>query len=330
MNRPNNKPKQRLGITIPFPGQLHQQRPLIEELQTLGYTDAWTGESDAFDGLTPLALASTWAPQLRLGTAILPVYTRGPALLAQSAATMASAAPGRFVLGIGTSSNVIVNRWNATDFDQPYMRVRDTIRFLREAFSGEKVTNDYETFSIKGFRLGVKVPEPVPIYLAALREQMLRLAAREADGVITNWISPADARGINQIVTTENPNTELVSRLFVIPTANREEALRIARFLLAAYINVDVYKAFHIWLGRGDALAEHWAQWDAGDRKGSLNKIPESVIDDLLIHGSVEQCRAKIEAYQKSGVHCPVLMILPTEGQDHFEVVRALGQNPPS
>src|SRR5277367_3427434 len=97
------------------------------------------------DGFTPLALASIWAPSLRLGTAIIPVYTRGPATLAMSAATMAAAAPGRFVLGIGSSSNVIVERWNCVPFEQPYQRVRDTVRFLHAAMGGEKVTEEYET-----------------------------------------------------------------------------------------------------------------------------------------------------------------------------------------
>ena len=83
---------------------------------------------------------------------------------------LAQAAPGRFVFGVGTSSNVIVERWNDIPFDKPYERTRDVVRFLREALSGEKVTADLETFSVRGFKLGVPPPEPVPILVAALRE----------------------------------------------------------------------------------------------------------------------------------------------------------------
>ncbi len=108
----------RPGMTIPLPGPLHAQRDRIVELADLGYTDVWTAESDGGDGLTPLALASVWEPRLRLGTAILPAYTRAPACMAQSAATLADAAPGRFVLGIGSSSNVIVERWNGIPFER--------------------------------------------------------------------------------------------------------------------------------------------------------------------------------------------------------------------
>ena len=120
------------GITIPFDrAPLHAQQERISELADLGYTDAWSAETDGTDAFTPLVLTSQWAPSLRLGTAIVPVFTRGPAVIAQSALAMAQAAPGRFVLGLGTSSDVIVGRWNGIEFDEPYKRVRDTVRFVR-------------------------------------------------------------------------------------------------------------------------------------------------------------------------------------------------------
>lgn len=111
---------QRYGITVPFDGiPLAEHRSVIEELPDLGYTDTWTGEASAADGFSPLAAASIWAPSLNLGTAVVPVYTRGPGLLTMQAATLADFAPGRFSLGIGTSSDVIVERWNTTHSKSP-------------------------------------------------------------------------------------------------------------------------------------------------------------------------------------------------------------------
>ena len=130
---------QRFGMTVPFDGQqLHEQRDRFERLERLGYTDLWTAEAMGADGLTPLTLGAVWTPSMRLGTAILPAYTRGPALLAQSVAGLASAAPGRFVLGIGSSSNVIVERWNGIPFEKPFQQTRDMVRFLKAALGGEK------------------------------------------------------------------------------------------------------------------------------------------------------------------------------------------------
>ena len=124
--------------------------------------------------------------------AITPAYTRGPALLAQSLASMADAAPGRFFCGLGASSQVIVADWNGLAFENQYRRIADTLRFLRLAFSGEKVTEEFETFKVKGFRLA-RIPEQLPpVYLAALRPGMLHLAGREADGAILNWLSAED------------------------------------------------------------------------------------------------------------------------------------------
>src|SRR4051794_37045198 len=124
----------RSGMTVPlFDLPLAEHRAWLEELLDLGYTDLWSSEADGTDAFTPLALAAAWTPQARLGTAIVPAFTRGPAVLAQTAAALAEAAPGRFVLGIGTSSNVIVQQWNDIPFDEPYKRTRDVVRFLRRA-----------------------------------------------------------------------------------------------------------------------------------------------------------------------------------------------------
>jgi alkanesulfonate monooxygenase SsuD/methylene tetrahydromethanopterin reductase-like flavin-dependent oxidoreductase (luciferase family) len=109
----------RYGVTIPFDGiPLGEQRGVIEELADRGYTDLWTAEAGGGDGFTPLVLASQWAPSLRLGCAIFPAFTRGPALLAMSIASLCQAAPGRVVVGIGASSNVIVEQWNGIPFDE--------------------------------------------------------------------------------------------------------------------------------------------------------------------------------------------------------------------
>ena len=302
----------RYGMTIPFDGvALHDQREWVEELASLGYTDVWSAEADGADAFTPLALASVWAPSLRLGTAIVPAFTRGPALLAQSAASMADAAPGRFVLGLGTSSNVIVERWNGIAFREPYARMRDTVRFLRRALRGEKVTETYDTFAVQGFRLKLRPEQPVPILVAALRQGMLDLAGREGDGAIINWLSADDVARVAPIVTAHGVDKEVVARIFVAPSEDVDTVRAAARYAIAAYLNVPVYRAFHEWLGRTDDLADMWAAWGAGDRPSALAAIPDHVVDDLVVHGTPEQCRAHVQRYVDNGVTTPALAVLP-------------------
>jgi probable F420-dependent oxidoreductase len=310
----------RWGLTIPLMGMpLAQHQEIVAELEELGYTDAWSAETNGTDAFTPLALASQWAPGLRLGPAIVPVYTRGPGLLAQQAATLAGLAPGRFVLGIGTSSPAIVQRWNGIPFEEPYQRVRDTLRFLRRALAGEKVTD--EALGVKGFKLDNAPETPPEIVLAALRPGMLRLAAREADGAITNWLSPQDVR---QVRAELGGDKELLARIFVCPTPNAEEARALGRWMIAAYLTVPVYAAFHQWLGRGERLAAMNEAWAAGDRKAALAAVPDEVVDELVVHGTPEACRERVREYVDNGLDTPILAVLPADGVKMPEAVRAL------
>ncbi|HEX8135316.1 MAG TPA: LLM class F420-dependent oxidoreductase [Actinomycetes bacterium] len=312
------------GITLPLEGvPLPQQRELVTQLADLGYTDVWSSESGAADAFTPLALASAWAPTLRLGTAIVPVYTRGPATLAQCAATLAAAAPGRFTLGIGASSNVIVERWNGLEFDRPYQRVRDTARFLRAALSGGKVSERYPTFAVDGFRLQLVPEQPPTLLIAALRPGMLRLAGRESEGAVVTWLSADDVRTVAPYVREAGPGKQVVARIYLAATDDAEAARAIARRAIAAYLTVPVYKAFHQWLGRGERLQALWRAWEAGDRKDALAAIPDELVDELVVHGPPERCREQVARYVEAGVTTPVLSLLPTGG-DLREAVRAL------
>jgi probable F420-dependent oxidoreductase len=303
-----------------------EQRAWIEELPDLGYTDVWSAEVDGIDAFTPLLLASQWAPSLRLGPAIVPIYTRGPALIAQSAASLAIESGGQFVMGLGTSSNVIVERWNGIPFEKPYQRMLDTVRFTRAALTGEKITQDYDSFSIKGFRLSAVPKEPVRILVAALREGMLRLAGREADGAIINWLSPDDVLKVAPHVHAGGDGKEIVARIFVLATEDAELARGTARSMIAAYLNVPVYAAFHEWLGRGEQLKPMWDAWQSGDRKGALTAIPDSVVDELVVWGPPEKIRETIERYIANGVTCPAPMVIPMSGGDPFQPVRDLAR----
>ena len=316
----------RYGMTVPFAGlPLGEQRDWFRELVDLGYTDVWSSEADGADAFTPLTLASVWAPELRLGTAIVPAYTRGPGCLAQTVGSVAQAAPGRFVLGVGSSSNVIVERWNDIPFEEPYKRTRDVVRFLRDALSGEKVRKEYETFSVSGFQLGVRPTEPVPILVAALREGMLRLAGREGDGAIVNWLSAEDVSTVAPIVKAFGEDKEVVARIFVAVSEDADAMRAAGRFAIAAYLNVPVYAAFHEWLGRGEALTPMWDAWKTGDRAAALEAIPDEVVDQLIVHGSPEACREHLERYRANGVDTTAVALMPFPGAlSQQEAYRAL------
>jgi probable F420-dependent oxidoreductase len=245
--------------------------------------------------------------------------------MAMTVAAMAEAAPGRFVMGLGTSSDIIVERWNGIPFERPYYKTRDMLRFLRKALTGERVEETYDTFQVRGFRLSRGAPQPPPrILVAALRSGMLRLAGKEGDGAILNWLSADDVKTVAPYVHEGGPDKEIVARIFVLPTADQEAAYAVARRACAAYLNVPVYAAFHDWLGRRELLTAMWEAWRAGDRKKATEVIPEEVLDDLILWGSPEVCREKIQRYVEAGVHTPALALMHPGGSDILDTIRRL------
>jgi probable F420-dependent oxidoreductase len=303
----------RWGMTVPLSGvPLAEHAAVYRGLADAGFTDVWSSEVAGTDAFTPLALAAAWEPRLRLGTAVAPVFTRGPGLLAMSAAALAETAPGRVQLGIGASSPVVVHDWNAVDFTHPYARSRDMLRFLRSALAGEAVDQDYETFAVRRFRLERPPATPPQVLLAALRPRMLRLAAAEADGVVLNWLAATDVPTALAETKAAGPDFEVAARIFVCPTEDAEYARKTGKRLIAAYLTVPAYAAFHRWLGREPVLAPMWQAWAAGDRKAALAAIPDALVDELIVHGSAAECRTKVQAYADAGVTVPVMALLPT------------------
>lgn len=303
----------RWGMTVPLGGvPLTGHARIYATLAAAGYTDIWSSEVAGADAFTPLALASAWQPDLRLGTAVVPVFTRGPGLLAMSAAALAEAAPGRFTLGIGSSSPVLVRDWNAASFAEPYRRTRDMLRFLRAALAGDTVDERYDTFTVRRFRLERPPAVPPPVLLAALRPRMLRLAATEADGVILNWLAAADVPTVLAALGERRPEFEIAARIFVCPTEDTGYARRLARRLITTYLTVPAYAEFHRWLGRESVLAPVWQAWAAGERDAAVAAVPDRLVDELVLHGSPEHCRAEVRRYVAAGVRTPILALLPT------------------
>jgi alkanesulfonate monooxygenase SsuD/methylene tetrahydromethanopterin reductase-like flavin-dependent oxidoreductase (luciferase family) len=125
------------------------------------------------------------------------------------------------------------------------------------------------------------------------------------------------------VVPEVGPGKEIVARIFVCPSEDADTVRSMGRFALAAYLNVGVYAAFHQWLGRGPQLEPMWKAWQAGDRKAATAAIPDEVVDDLIVHGSPEACRAHIQRYVANGVTTTALAILPF-GVDTRQAVRDL------
>jgi probable F420-dependent oxidoreductase len=308
-------PPVRWGLTVPFAGvALRDHRELYELAEAQAFDDLWTGETAGPDGFTPLALAAAWTERLRLATGIVNPFTRGVPVLAQHAAALQDASSGRFVLGLGSSSNVIVERWNGVPFAKPLSKMREALETLRPVLAGERGPG--------GFRLEQPPETPPPLIVAALRGKMLALAAELADGAFTNFLPLSGAPQVAEAFGA--PDKELVCRFFCVP-APADEALPLARRMFAAYATVPVYTEFFRWLGWGERLDPMAQAWHDGDRARALELVPDDLVREIFVFGSREEQHERLGAFAEAGITTFVLTAICPPDQLP-ETIRALAR----
>jgi alkanesulfonate monooxygenase SsuD/methylene tetrahydromethanopterin reductase-like flavin-dependent oxidoreductase (luciferase family) len=207
------------------------------------------------------------------------------------------------VLGLGASSDVIVERWNQTPFEKPLSKLRATVPALRAVLGGERGAG--------GFRLETPPQRPVPIAIAALRDRMLRLGGELGDGTFVNFLPLSAtehvvARVRDGEAVAGRGETEVICRFFCVPG----DGLDIARFMFAAYGTVAVYEAFFRALGWGSAIDPMVAAWRAGNRKLALSLAPEDLIREIFVFGGPGAMRARLDEFAARGITTLVLTLI--------------------
>lgn len=301
----------RLGLTFPlWPFDVRRSCELAVEAEALGYSDAWTAETSGPDGLSVATALGVVTESMRVGCAVVPAYTRPPALIAMGALAAHEASGGRFSLGIGASSPVIVERWMGAPFELPYTKVKETLRATKAAFTGEKVRFSGETLQIDGFKLDSAAE--VPIFLAALGPKMMKLAAEEADGIA---LFLATEEGV-RIAKAAAGDKEVIERIICCPDLPVDEVRQMARWMLAPYLAVPAYNSFLSAQGYETEAADILARWGSGDRPGALEALTDEIIDALVMMGPAEVCKERLESFRAAGLDTPILMLVSPQGGD--------------
>lgn len=277
---------------------------LARRLEDLGYDDLWSEEATALDGITPLALAAAVTHRVRLVTGVINPYTRGRALLAQTAAALALASDGRFVLGLGSSSKQLVEDVNGISLAAPLAAMERTLDYLAAVFAGNRVEG--------GFRLPVRPDKPVPIVLAALRGRMLTLAAQRADGAFTNFLPLSAVPQVREALGSSR--CELSCRVFSF-LGDEDDALTRACRLFAAYGSSPYYAAFYRWLGLSERVDPMVAAWQAGDRRRALELVPVDLVREIFLLGPLEFQRERLDRLHRGGIDTTVLAFYGTPPQ---------------
>jgi len=281
----------RFGVTIPFEHLSSTGlREQLGEAARLGIEEAWSYERNVFDAFTPLAAAAAVAPGMRLGTSIVPVFTRPPGLLAMSAAGLAELAPGRFVLGVGGSTETIVTGWMGVPFAKPLQRVRETVLTVRALLDGERVGK------LTLFR---PPAVPPPIYVAALGERMLRLAGEIADGVVFFMASAAAVPGL---LRGTGRDLDSVARVIVLCGRDHSRNLAFARRFITGYAILPFYARLLESQGWGPAVRAVQRRWEAGDRSGANLEVPEEMAESLMLFETDARLAERVDEYERAGL----------------------------
>jgi probable F420-dependent oxidoreductase len=292
---------------------------IAREAEQRGYRAAWVGEASGSEAIVLSTLIATHTERLRIANGVIPVQTRTPIVYGQAAATLAHLAPGRFALGLGLSSEIIVGQWHGLPFSPSIQQMREAVQIIRMAAAGERVNFEGKFYRLKNFRLAIPAPAPPPrIYLAALGPRMCELAGEVADGVLLNWIPPAAVpASIGHVETGAKRAGRSLGDVDVavyVRTCVTDEPEPVRETLardITGYAIVSVYARFFHECGFGEEVLAVNRAWKAGDRAGAVKGISERVLEGLGAVGSAEACRAQMAAFARTGATPVVLPFAP-------------------
>jgi len=298
----------RLSYVAPFSQAEHRLNTVdyARLAEALGYDGVWVPEAFGSDAFSLLGLLAGHTRRLKLGTGIVNVFSRSPALLAQSFATLDEISGGRAVIGLGASGPVVVERWHGARFEKPLARMREAVEIIRLALSGERVNHDGALFRLSGFQLQIRPVQPrIPIYLATFRPNAVRLTGAIADGWLPTHVSVCHVEALRGELAAGAAaagrypgQIDMAAMTLAACSADGETARALAREHLAYYVGgmgTFYHELLHRY-GYGSTADAIKACWAARDRRGAAEAIPREVLDDLAIAGTAAECRAALAA----------------------------------
>ncbi|HEX9409654.1 MAG TPA: LLM class F420-dependent oxidoreductase [Methylomirabilota bacterium] len=296
---------------------------IAREAEGRGYRTAWVGEASGAEAIVLSTLIATHTTTLKIANGVIPVQTRTPIVYGQAAATLGHLAPGRFALGLGLSSEIIVGQWHGLPFAPSIRQMREAVQIVRTAASGERVNFDGKFYRLKNFRLAIPAASPAPrIYLAALGPRMCELAGEVADGVLLNWLPPSamPASVAHVEAGTKRAGRSLsdIDVAVYVRTCVTDEPAAVREALardITGYAIVSVYARFFAECGFAEEVEAVNAAWKAGDRAGAVKGISERVLDGLGAVGAADFCREQMNAFARTGA-TPVVLPFAPPGPD--------------
>ncbi len=335
----------KLGINVPYADYLHREMVVayVQEADRLGYDCVWVPEAYGWDAFTTCTQIAVATQRIRIGTGIVNVFSRSPALIAQTAAALDMLSGGRFILGLGTSGHQVVEGWHGVKFERGVQRMRETIEIVRMVLRRERLTYDGEIFKLgQGLARGLKlitqpVRDAIPIYLATLTPSGVALAGEVADGWLPVFFSPshfAAALRPGLVKGAARAGRDL-SALSVCPiqpvvvTNDRAAGRSAVRPHIALYVGgmgsreKNYYNQLWCSYGYAEEAARIQDLYLGGRKEEAMAVISDEMVDLVTIVGPVEECRERISALAGAGVG-ELSLALQVPDQDPGQTLAAL------
>jgi len=280
---------------------------LAQEAERRGADDIFMAEVGDPDVFVTGGLILNGTSRVRFGTCIAQIGPRSVPMLAAGAATLAWSFPGRFALGIGVSSKVIVERWHGIDWQHPLTRAAEAVDLARSLLRGETSQGKGEQIRSSGFRLSHPPEQPPDIHLAALNEQMMRLAARVADGVWLNYLPWQRAADVVALINKEaaasgRPAPEILLSLPCYITDDPAGAEARIRRMLTFYVTSPDYRKALAWHGFADEMAAAQTAFQARDKQALSAAITSELVDSISLIGSAGVVAERLSRYRDAGI----------------------------
>jgi F420-dependent oxidoreductase-like protein len=331
----------KVGLTIPYTDDVPREttRSFVQAADRLGYDTVWVAEAYGWDAFTVLTEMACQTERIKLATGIVNVFSRSPALIAQTAASLDRISGGRFVLGLGTSGHQVIAGWHGVPFERGVRRLRETMEIVRTVLRRERLVYDGEIFHLNmGLKLITHPPrDRIPVYLATLTPSGVALAGEVADGWLPVFFSPTHfereirpqlEKGAARAGRSLNELSICVSQPVVV-TEDVEAGRDAVRAGMALYIGGmgsrerNYYNQLFCRYGFEAEARRIQDLYLTGRRSEAMAALTAEMIDLVTIIGPIEECRRRLAELERLGV-AEVAVRLQVPGGGPADVLDAM------
>jgi len=274
----------------------------------------WIPETWGMENFSMLSMVSQKTTSPKIGSSIINIYSRSPALIAMGAATVDTISNSRLILGLGTSSTQIVEDFHGYQFENPISRMREYVKIIRLILSRKQVNYNGNFFKLKNFSLLIKPPrDSIPIYLAAVNQKMVQLSWEIADGVIFYLRSISELKKTIQKMQ-EKKEIDVACQIITCVSHDSQKAIDRAKQTLAFYISIGkIYREFLAKNGFQKETEEIFQEFKRSGFKVIHELVPDSMLDSLTICGTPEECIKKFKKFANTGLTLPIIQFNPID-----------------